>query len=180
MMVMRIDDDEDDSDDNYDEDKNGKSSKSESNKKDIDTADKLYSSDKSEKKTYKNIKIIECLNHNINAYDVEDFSDVVKFINAKEVKDSRDLKKMLNEATFSENKNDDFNQEESEIKNDKEAQEYNIGSETKIIFICKSENLDIKPTEIIKSLPSEGIMLPITLNKNNNNNNNDEVTTTVP
>ena len=27
--------------------------------------------------------------------------------------------------------------EESDIKNNKEAQEYNIGSETKIIFLCK-------------------------------------------
>ena len=26
------------------------------------------------------------------------------------------------------------------MKNNKEAQEYNIGSDTKIIFICKSEN----------------------------------------
>ena len=146
MMI----DEKDDSDDNYDEDDNGKSSTSESNKKDSDTRDKIYSSDKSEKKTYKNIQIIECLNHNINAYDVEDFSDVVKFINAQEAKDSRDIEKILNEVTFSENNNDDINQEKSEIKNSKEAQEYNIGSETKIIFICKSDNLDIKPTEIDK------------------------------
>ena len=153
----------DDSNDNYDEDDNGKSLTSESNRKDSDTTDNLYSSDKIEKKTYKNIKIIRCLNHNINAYDVEDFSDVVKFIKTKEAEDSRDLKKILNEATFSENKNDDdINHEESEIKNNKEAQEYNIGSETKIIFICKSDNLNIQPTKIIRSLPNEGIMLPVT------------------
>ena len=34
--------------------------------------------------------------------------------------------------------------------------------------------IDIKPNDIIKSLPSEGIILPITLNKNNNNNNNND------
>src|SRR5215213_6913182 len=33
---------------------------------------KKYSSDKDDKKTYKNIKIVECKNFNINAYEIED------------------------------------------------------------------------------------------------------------
>src|SRR5918993_417434 len=119
-----------DSDRDYNDDANGKSS---------DEKDSL--SDKSEKKkTYKFIKIIECSNLNINQYDVEDLSDVEKIINAKEAKDSRDVEKILNQVRSSENNNhddDDYNNvKESHIKNNKAGhQEYNIGSETKIIFL---------------------------------------------
>jgi hypothetical protein len=165
------------------DDANGKSS---------DEKDSL--SDKSEKKkTYKFIKIIECSNLNINQYDVEDLSDVEKIINAKEAKDSRDVEKILNQVRSSENNNnndDDYNHvKESHIKNNKAGhQEYNIGSETKIIFLCNNDNLNMDSTNngndmMRNSLPSEGIMLPISLLKNNNNNNNNnnndnQVTTT--
>ena len=171
------------SDRDYNDDANGKSS---------DEKDSL--SDKSEKKkTYKFIKIIECSNLNINQYDVEDLSDVEKIINAKEAKDSRDVEKILNQVRSSENNNhdddDDYNHvKESHIKNNKAGhQEYNLGSETKIIFLCNNDNLNMDSTNdgndmIRNSLPSEGIMLPISSLKNNNNNNNNDndnkVTTT--
>ncbi|HZB17257.1 MAG TPA: hypothetical protein VE445_08830 [Nitrososphaeraceae archaeon] len=150
------------SDRDYNDDANDKSS---------DEKDSL--SDKSEKKkTYKFIKIIECSNLNINQYDVEDLSDVEKIINAKEAKDSRDVEKILNQVRSSENNNhdddDDYNNvKESHIKNNKAGhQEYNIGSETKIIFLCNNDNLNMDSTNdgndmIRNSLPSEGIMLPI-------------------
>lgn len=163
--------------DDDDDDANGKS-------------DKMDSSEKNEKKTYKYIKIIECSNLNINQYDVEDLSDVEKIINAKEAQDSRNVEKILKEVTVSENNNDDDDDDdhvkESHIKNNKAAhQEYNIGSETKIIFLCNNDNLNMDSTNdgndmMRNSLPSEGIMLPINSLKNNNNNNNDnEVTTTI-
>jgi hypothetical protein len=171
------------SDRDYNDDANGKSS---------DEKDSL--SDKNEKKkTYKFIKIIECSNLNINQYDVEDLSDVEKIINAKEAKDSRDVEKILKQVRSSENNNhdddDDYNHvKESHIKNNKAGhQEYNIGSETKIIFLCNNDNLNMDSTNdgndmIRNSLPSEGIMLPISSLKNNNNNNNNDndnkVTTT--
>ena len=154
------------------------------------------SSDKSEKKkTYKFIKIIECSNLNINQYDVEDLSDVEKIINAKEAQDSRDVEKILNQVRSSENNinndyedDDDNHVKESHIKNNKAGhQEYNIGSETKIIFLCNNDNLNMDSTNdgndmMINSLPSEGLMLPISSlenNNNNNNNNDNQVTTTI-
>ena len=151
-------------------------------------SDKRDSSEKNEKKTYKYIKIIECSNLNINQYDVEDLRDVEKIIYAKEAQDSRDVEKILKEVTISENNNndDDNHVEKSHIKNNKAAhQEYNIGSETKIIFLCNNDNLNMDSTNdgndmMRNSLPSEGIMLPINSLKNNNNNNNDnELTTTI-
>lgn len=151
--------------------------KSDWKKKDF-AADKIYSSsDKSEKKKYKSVQIIECSNLNINAYEVEDFSDV---------------ETLLNKAPIFQN---DDNQNELQLKNNKEAKEYNIGSDTKIIFICNNENQNFSPNnspndsnDIISSLPDEGIMLPVNSpnnnnynnNHNNNNDNDNEITTTVP
>ena len=187
------DDDDDDDDDNDDNDNhaNGKSSFVESNNEqnDIVTKEKvIYTLDKSEeeekeKKTYKNIKIIECSNLNLNNYDVQNYTDVEKILNAKEAKDWSVVQEILNKVTFSENnKHDDAdddvdeNQVESHIKNSKEPQQYNIGSETKIIFICTNDNLNMEPTNadnnLIRSLPDEGIILPITAPTENNNNNN--------
>ena len=155
-------------------------------------SDKMDSSEKNEKKTYKYIKIIECSNLKINQYDVEDLSDVEKIINAKEAQDSRNVEKIVKEVTISENNNNDDDDDgdnhvkESHIKNNEAAhQEYNIGSETKIIFLCNNDNLNMDSSNVgndmmRNSLPSEGIMLPINSLKNNNNNNNDnEVTTTI-
>jgi hypothetical protein len=132
------------------------------------------SSDNSKKKTYKYIKIVECSNLNINQYDVEDLSDVEKIINAKEAQDSRDVEKILKQVRSSENNindddddDDDYNHmKESHIKNKAGHQEYNIGSETKIIFLCNNDNLNMDSANdgndmMRDSLPSEGIMLPI-------------------
>ncbi len=83
-------------------------------------------------------------------YEVEDLSDVEKIINAKEAQDSRNVEKILKEVTISENNNDNDNDDDdnhvkkSHIKNNKAThQEYNIGSETKIIFLCNNDNLNI-------------------------------------
>ena len=188
----RDDDDDDNDDDNDDNDNhaNGKSSFVESNneKNDIVTKENvIHTLDKSEeeekeKKTYKNIKIIECSNLNLNNYDVQNYTDVEKILNAKEAKDWSVVQEILNKVTFSENnKHDDAddvdeNQVESHIKNSKEPHQYNIGSETKIIFICTNDNLNMEPTNadnnLIRSLPDEGIILPITAPTENNNNNN--------
>ena len=161
--VKENDDDDDDKkskqSNNDDDDAKAKFTLEYDWKKDIAT-DKIYSSsaeDKSEKKKYKNIKIIECSNLNINAYEVEDFSDV---------------ETLLNKAIISQN---DDNQNELQLKNNKETKEYNIGTETKIIFVCNNENQDIssnnspnESNDIISSLPDEGIMLSV--NSPNNNN----------
>ena len=188
-----------DGDDNDDyNDANGKSSTFESNDgRDIATKDKIYTSDKSEvakeeeeeeeeyeeyeeeKKTYKNIKIIECSNLNLNNYDVENYSDVEKILNAKEARDWSLVKEILNKETISENNDDDDdadNQVGSHKENSNAPQEYNIGSETKLIFLCTNDNLNRQPTnddgnDMIRSLPDEGIMLPFNAHTKNNNNN---------
>ena len=168
-----------DGDDNHrDDDANGKFSTFESKVKDIASKDKIYPTDKSEeeieeKKTYKNIKIIECSNLNLNNYDVKNYNDVEKILNAKEAKDWSVVKEILNKETTFENNDDAYNHMESHKENSNAPQEYNIGSETKIIFLCTNDNLNREPTNdngnnMIRSLPDEGIMLPISSQTKNN------------
>jgi len=133
------------------------------------TDHKKYSSDKNDKKTYKNIKIIECRNFNINAYEVEDL---------------KSLGTLLNKPTTFENDNDhevDNQQLQShDQKNSREAKEYNINSNTKVIFVCNNENHDLRPinsNNLTQPLSNDGILLPThSQNNNNNNNNNGEDT----
>jgi hypothetical protein len=117
------------------------------------------SSDKSEKKNYKDIKILKCSNSNINAYEVED---------------PRDVETILNQVIISQQYDDDDKQNDLQINNNnnnnnnnKEIQEYNIGKETKVIFICDNKNqkniitsLPDEDSNMINSLPDEGILLP--------------------
>src|SRR5215204_1954892 len=120
---------------------------------------KKYSSDKNDKKTYKNIKIIECRNFNINAYEIEDL---------------KSIETLLTKPTTFENNDDDDDDDDvgnqqvksHNEKNSKEAKEYDINSNTKVIFICNNENHELRP---------------INSNNNNNNNNgeNKPVTTTI-
>jgi hypothetical protein len=167
-----------DRDDN-DDDANGKSD------------ERVSSSDKSEIKPFKYI-VVECSNLNIDNYGVEDLSEVEKIINAKDAQSSRYVEKILHQARISENNNNDEDEDEDEtnhvkeshIKNNKgDHQEYNIGSDTKIIFLCNNDNLDMDSTNdgndmMRNSLPSEGIMLPINSLINNDKNDN-QVTTTI-
>jgi hypothetical protein len=175
-----------------DQDDNRKQKQSDTNNDDgaNGKSEEMDSSEKSQKKTYKHIKIIECSSLNINDYDVEDYHDVEKILNAEEAQDSIAVEKLLHEVTTSENNDDDDNDndndnqvEESHIKNSKGkgSQEFNIGSETKIIFICTNDNLNMDQTnghDMVNSLPNDGIMLPVTVLQNNNNNIGNEVTTT--
>ena len=130
-------------------------------RKDFDK-DKKYSSDKNDKKTYKNIKIIECRNFNINAYEVEDL---------------KSIETLLTKPTTVENDYDGGNQQEKSHneKNSRETKEYDINSNTKVIFICNNENHDLRPTtsnNFPSPLTSDGIILPTHSQNNNNNNNN--------
>jgi hypothetical protein len=134
--------------------------------------DKKYSSDKNkdDKKTYKNIKIIECRNFNINAYEVEDLKSIATLLNKP--------------TTF---ENDDYangNQQEKSHneKNSREVKEYDINSNTKVIFICNNENHDLRPVNsgnnlTPQPLPNDGIILP-THSQNSNNNGEDKPATT--
>jgi hypothetical protein len=164
------------SDRDDDDDFNGKSSTFESDDgKDTTIKDKSEEEEEEEeKKTYKNIQIIECSNLNLNNYEVKNYRDVEKIINAKEAQDSSLVEEILNKETISENKDDDdYNHMESHKENSNAHQEYNIGSETKIIFLCTNDNLNRESpndngNDMIRSLPNEGIMLPISyLTKNN-------------
>ena len=137
--------------------------------------DKKSSSDKNkdDKKTYKNIKIIECRNFNINAYEVEDLKSIATLLNKP--------------TTF---ENDDYangNQQEKSHneKNSREVKEYGINSNTKVIFICNNENHDLRPVNsgnnlTPQPLPNHGIILP-THSQNSNNNGEDKpaATTTI-
>jgi hypothetical protein len=141
-------------------------------RKDFDN-DKKYSSDINDKKKYKNIKIIECRNFNINAYDVEDL---------------KSIETLLTKPTTGENDYDgDYHQEKSHNeKNSRETKEYDINSNTKVIFICNNEHHDLRPTTTSNNFPtpltSEGIILPThsqsKYNNNNNNNNGEDKTAT--
>jgi hypothetical protein len=134
--------------------------------------DKKYSSNKNkdDKKTYKNIKIIECRNFNINAYEVEDLKSIAT---------------LLNKPTTIEN--DDYangkQQEKSHNeKNSKEVKEYDINSNTKVIFICNNDNHDLRPINsgnnlTPQPLTNDGILLP-THSQNSNNNGEDKPATT--
>ena len=118
--------------------------------------DKTDSSDKKMgKQTYKNVKIIECRNFNINAYELDDLQSVETLLS--------------NPNTF---KNDEVNQQgkghSSEKSND--AHEYNIGSDTKVIFICNNERYNLSPLNsniFGDSLSSDGIIVPTSVSKNN-------------
>ena len=124
-----------------------------------------------DKKTYKNIKIIECRNFNINAYEVEDL---------------KSIETLLNKPTTFEN--DDYangNQQEKSHneKNSKETKEYDINSNTKVIFICNNENHDLRPIKSSNNLTpqpltNDGIILP-THSPNSNNNGDDKSATTI-
>lgn len=125
--------------------------------------DTKYSSDKNDKKTYKNIKIIECRNFNINAYEIQDL---------------KGIENLLNKPTTFENNDVNSNQKgKSHIENNsREVNEYEINSNTKVIFICNNTNHDLLPinsTTLIQPIPSDGIIIP-THSQNKNNNNNDE------
>ncbi len=181
------------SDRDDDDDFNGKPSTFESDDgKDITTKDKSEEEEEEEeeeKKTYKNIKIIECSNLNLNNYDVENYSDIEKILNAKEAKDWSVVKEILNKETISENNDDDYdadNHKESHIKSSNAPQEYNIGSETKLIFLCTNDNINRQPTndddgnDMTRSLPDEGIMLPISAHTKDYNKNVNDVTTAPP
>src|SRR5687767_11282991 len=82
-------------------------------RKDFDN-DKKYSSDINDKKKYKNIKIIECRNFNINAYDVEDLKSIETLLTKP--------------TTGGENDYDgNYHQEKSHNeKNSRETKEYDI------------------------------------------------------
>ena len=137
--------------------------------------DKKSSSDKNkdDKQTYKNIKIIECRNFNINAYEVEDLKSIATLLNKP--------------TTF---ENDDYangNQQEKSHneKNSREVKEYDINSNTKVVFICNNENHDLRPVNsgnnlTPQPLPNDGIILP-THSQNSNNNGEDKpaATTTI-
>jgi hypothetical protein len=131
---------------------------------------KKYSSDKDDKKTYKNIKIIECKNFNINAYEIKDLESIETLLTKP--------------TTFKNNNNDDDdsvgNQQvkSHNEKNSKQAKEYDINSNTKVIFICNNENHELRPinsNNLTQSLTNDGILLPThSPNNNNNYNNNGE------
>ena len=132
--------------------------------------DKKSSSDKNkdDKKTYNNIKIIECRNFNINAYEVEDLKSIATLLNKP--------------TTF---ENDDYangNQQEKSHneKNSKEVKEYDINSNTKVIFVCANENHDLRPinsNNLTQHLSNGGLLLPTHSQKNNNNNDEDKTPT---
>ncbi len=121
--------------------------------------DKTDSSDKKmDKQEYKNVKIIECRNFNINAYELDDLQSVKTLLS--------------NPSNF---ENDEVNQQEKGhgSENSKEAREYNIGSNTKVIFICNNERYNLSPlnsNNFRDSLTSDGIIVPTSVSKNNYDN----------
>ena len=131
------------------------------------TDHKKYSSDKNDKKTYKNIKIIECRNFNINAYEVEDLKSIGT---------------ILNKPTTFENDGDDETSNQQlkshDQKNTRESKEYDINSNTKVIFVCNNENHDLRPinsNNLTQPLSNGGLLLPThSQNKNNYNNNGED------
>ena len=135
------------------------------------TDHKKYSSDKNDKKTYKNIKIIECRNFNINAYEVEDLKNIGSLQNKP--------------TTFGNEGDDQTNNQQlksHDQKNTRESKEYDINSNTKVIFICANEKHDLRPinsNNLTQPLSNDGLLLP-THSQNNNNNNNGEDKTPTP
>src|SRR5215208_4206463 len=144
---------------------------------------KKYSSDKDDKKTYKNIKIVECKNFNINAYEIEDLKSIETLLTKP--------------TTFENNDDEDDDDYDDSVSNQQvkshneksseEAKEYDINSNTKVIFICNNENHELRPinsNNLTQPLTNDGILLPTHSpnNHNNNNNNNGEnkpITTTI-
>jgi hypothetical protein len=135
--------------------------------------DKKYSSDKNKddnQKTYKNIKIIECRNFNINAYEVEDLKSIATLLNKPTTFETDD---------YANGKQQEKSHNE---KNSKEVKEYDINSNTKVIFICNNNNHDLRPVNSGNNLTSQpltndGILLP-THSQNSNNNGEDKPATT--
>ncbi|MGZ5511279.1 MAG: hypothetical protein ACXWFC_12530 [Nitrososphaeraceae archaeon] len=126
--------------------------------------EKKYSSDKKNdnKNQFKNIKIIECRNLKINAYEVEDL---------------KSIENLINKPTSFENDIDGNQQGESQSENNRQAQEFNTGSNTKIIFICNNESYNLSPVNsnhVTNPIPSSGVIIPTYSQNNNNNNNNNE------
>ena len=118
--------------------------------------DKTDSSDKKrEKQTYKNVKIIDCRNFNINAYELDDLQSVETLL--------------TNPSNF---ENDEVTQQGKghSSEKSKEAREYNIGSNTKVIFICNNERYNLSPlnsNNFRDSLSSDGIIVPTSVSQNN-------------
>ena len=111
--------------------------------------EKKYSSDKNDnKKQYKNIKIIECRNLKINAYEIEDLKSIEDLITKPPIVES----------------NDEGNQQgESHSVNNRQAQEFETEPNTKIIFICNNESYNLSPANsnhVTNALPSSGIIIP--------------------
>ena len=134
--------------------------------------EKKFSSDKNDndKKQYKNIKIIECRNFNINAYEVEDLKSIETLQNKP--------------TTFENDGGGDGGNQQDKSHNENnsrgEANEYDINSNTKVIFICTNENHDLRPfnsNNFIPPLTSEGIMIP--MHSQDDNNNDDKTATTI-
>ena len=125
--------------------------------------DKTDSLDKKrDKQEYKNVKIIECRNFNINAYELEDLQGVEKIFS--------------NPSNF---ENDEVNQQGKGQgnENSKETREYNIDSNTKVIFICNNERYNLSPLNsntFRDSLTSDGIIVPTSVSKNNYDNDEDD------
>ena len=130
--------------------------------------EKKYSSNKkndNDKNQFTNIKIIECRNLKINAYEVEDL---------------KSIENLINKPTSFENDIDGNQQGESQMENNRQTQEFNTGSNTKIIFICNNESYNLSPVNsnhVTNPIPNSGVIIP-TNSQNNNNNNADEKTTT--
>ena len=130
--------------------------------------EKKFSSDKNDNdnKQYKNIKIIECRNLKINAYEVQDL---------------KSIEDLINKPTIFENDIDGGNQQgEPHSENNRQAQEFNTGSNTKIIFICNNESYNLSPVNsnhVTNPIPSSGVIIPTNSQNNNNNDNADEKTT---
>ena len=128
-------------------------------RKDI-VVNKKDSSDKNDKQTYKNVKIIECRNFNINAYELEDLKSV---------------ETLLSKPSVVENEDGNQQGKDHSSEKSKEAKEYNIGSNTKVIFICNNERYNLSPlnsNNVIHSIPSDGIIVPT--NSQNNNDHDDD------
>lgn len=135
------------------------------------TDHKKYSSDKNDKKTYKNIKIIECRNFNINAYEVEDLKSIRTLLSKPttfEYDDDDDEEEVGNQQLKSHDK-----------KNTRESKEYDINSNTKVIFVCNNENHDLRPinsnNNLTQPLSNGGLLLPT--HSQNNNNGEDKTPT---
>lgn len=136
--------------------------------------DKKYSSDKNkdDKKTYKNIKIIECRNFNINAYEVEDLKSIATLLNKPTTIEKDD---------YANGKQQEKSPNE---KNNKEVKEYDINSNTKVIFICNNDNHDLRPVNsgnnlTPQPLTNDGILLPMHSQNSNNNGEDKPATTTI-